>query len=363
MPLATVTTRELKNVETGVDISIPTFKEIPTLFSSTIEYNIVVVSNLRYFKSPKHKSTDTVQFMVVRKWSDFETLHADVAKKFPSTVFPALPRKSILSELSIPERRSGLESFLQFLAKTPKLAVCPIVLQFLGVNALKAGQYSTENREEGNERSDIFEEQRLETGESDKKFISNETDENLFADKQEEDVDLFGLPGATDDDRDVSGDLLGLAAAADKKIKRHTIQEPKLFGDPDFGEGVAVDETDFFVPGARVEEEAMNQNVLFEDEDNSELLNIEDDLDDLLSLKNKKSPDPKPTKPALPSKPTAVKPKIGAKPTLRVKPTLSAKPKTLPLTGQTEIQNIATDDILKYIEDNTNRDDNLDLFS
>ena len=54
----------MKNKVTGIDLSIPSHRVIPGLLSSTIEYHVVVVTNLPVFKSAKHKETDTVQFMV-----------------------------------------------------------------------------------------------------------------------------------------------------------------------------------------------------------------------------------------------------------------------------------------------------------
>jgi hypothetical protein len=56
--------RELKNKDTGIDITIPRVTEEKGLLQSTYEYQVVVVSNLPYFKSPKHKENDVVQFMV-----------------------------------------------------------------------------------------------------------------------------------------------------------------------------------------------------------------------------------------------------------------------------------------------------------
>ena len=62
--------RDVKNKVTGIDLSIPSHRVIPGLLSSTIEYHVVVVTNLPVFKSAKHKETDTVQFMVnnATKW-------------------------------------------------------------------------------------------------------------------------------------------------------------------------------------------------------------------------------------------------------------------------------------------------------
>ena len=59
--------RELKNKNTGIDVSIPTHKEIPGLLGATIEYQVVVVTILQCFKLPKHKETDVVQFMVINE--------------------------------------------------------------------------------------------------------------------------------------------------------------------------------------------------------------------------------------------------------------------------------------------------------
>lgn len=56
--------REIKNKHTGIDITIPRFTQEKGLLQSTYKYQVVVVSNLPYFKSPKHKESDTVQFMV-----------------------------------------------------------------------------------------------------------------------------------------------------------------------------------------------------------------------------------------------------------------------------------------------------------
>ena len=55
---------DLKNKDTGIDISIPSHKEIPGLLTTTVEYHVVTVTILQCFKQPKHKETDVVQFMV-----------------------------------------------------------------------------------------------------------------------------------------------------------------------------------------------------------------------------------------------------------------------------------------------------------
>ena len=49
---------------TGLDLTVPTYKSLPGLLSASIEYQVVVVSRLQCFKSPKHKESDVVQFVV-----------------------------------------------------------------------------------------------------------------------------------------------------------------------------------------------------------------------------------------------------------------------------------------------------------
>ena len=57
--------RELKNKATGVDILVPQYEHIPGPFGGSVDYHIIVVTQLFYFKTPpKHKESDIVQFMV-----------------------------------------------------------------------------------------------------------------------------------------------------------------------------------------------------------------------------------------------------------------------------------------------------------
>ena len=60
--------RELKNKATGVDILVPQYEHIPGPFGGSVDYHIIVVTQLFYFKTPtKHKESDIVQFMVNAK--------------------------------------------------------------------------------------------------------------------------------------------------------------------------------------------------------------------------------------------------------------------------------------------------------
>ena len=54
----------MKNKSSGIDLNVPTYKETPGLLGSSVEYQVVVVSSLPFFKSPKHRESDVVQFVV-----------------------------------------------------------------------------------------------------------------------------------------------------------------------------------------------------------------------------------------------------------------------------------------------------------
>ena len=56
---------ELKNVETGIDISVPSYEDASS--PKKVEfYHVVVISRLVYFKQGEHSPEDIIQFMVLR---------------------------------------------------------------------------------------------------------------------------------------------------------------------------------------------------------------------------------------------------------------------------------------------------------
>ena len=55
--------RKIKNVETGVDISVPSHQTADSP-RNVKDYHVIVISNLPHFKLPQHDEDDTVQFMV-----------------------------------------------------------------------------------------------------------------------------------------------------------------------------------------------------------------------------------------------------------------------------------------------------------
>ncbi|XP_071143824.1 HCLS1-binding protein 3-like [Mytilus edulis] len=413
MPSAIVTVRDLKNKDSGIDISIPVYKEIKGLLHSSWEFYVVVVSNLQYFKSPKHKDNDVVQFMVQKRQADFESLHAKLTEKFPATILPSLPKKTLItSENAVKEKKLTLEKFLQFIAVTNKLVNCSVFLEFLGVNAIKAGKF----------RTDVAETDDAQQETTDAVDKEDEKDDG----EQEQASDMFG-DGIDDDDE---SDLFATDMFPEDSSSNTFFQEDtKIFDNPDLRGSIEDgEENDLFVPGSNIPA-IITKTVRVPDEDNSDLLKIEDDLSSFLSVESQKTdtedsnitnlkpaPKQKPTtspkpsispkpglsvKPALPAKPvsTATKPETNIisvsesdirtnsknspkeinpipKTTTPSRPPIPKKPSKQPIieddkimktdsNGQKsrEVQSLETNDILQYIEANTEQEDDIDLFS
>ncbi|XP_060064467.1 HCLS1-binding protein 3-like [Ylistrum balloti] len=406
MPSATVTVRELKNKDTRVDITVPTYKETKGLLQSTFEFHVVIVSSLPFFKSAKHKPTDVVQYMVSKKFAEFEDLHSKLSAKFSGTVLPPLSKKTLLVNAAVTkERRGNLDSFLKFVACTPKLCTSSVLLEFLGVNGIKAGKYRKDEELEedpGNSKS---------SEDQDDSSLQDapDTEQSLFDDDDdEENTDKFFSK-----EEDAVGEDIEIGDDYRNRFEGDT----KLFEDQDLtGAFTEDDANDFVLPDAK-NPKTKEDLSMFTDDDNSDLFQIDDDLDKFLNIETKKpetkpkpSPHPPPEKsekpeispqkpPVSQKKPTistqkptpatrkpkssanpsecqAVKPSIKPKPGLSPKPVLPKKPASsevkpiLPNQSATTekpekqtVENLDTDDIMQYIQENVTQDDELDLFS
>ncbi|KAL3892419.1 hypothetical protein ACJMK2_004627 [Sinanodonta woodiana] len=348
MPAATITVRELKNKDTGIDLSIPTYQEVPGRLGSVFEYNVVVVSRLSYFKSPKHKETDNVQFTIQKKFSEFEDLHSKMTAKFSGTMFPPLPKKAlIVNEATAKERRGGLENFLKFLSRTPKLSTSSLLLEFLGVNAVKAGKFRRLEVVEGMDEEDEEEESVRKTEDQGEQENVKEPDTgskmNLFDEEQEEDTDLFVEGDMDRGDTDISAEIKTTA------VTQSTRGETKLFEDIDLGGGIVAEDENqlLFVISetgpADQSKQRKNKPNLFEEEgeDNSDLFQIDDDLEKFLSLDlkskfpvtDKDSPVHKSQDSLVNVSEEAHSPNI-PKPAPRAKPPISRKPTSLDTVTQ-----------------------------
>ncbi|GFO46175.1 hcls1-binding protein 3-like [Plakobranchus ocellatus] len=378
MPRATVASRELKNKDTGLDLFVPTYKEIKGRLSSTVYYQVVVVTNLSFFKTPSHKETDVVQCSVEKKWADFEELRMKLSEAFHGTMLPMIDKKSfIVNDLVLRERRNNLEAFLKFIASVSKLAKSAPVLQFLGVDAVRANKTKQEDLADGNKQIKDTEE------------VTNEA---------EPDVDVFGETKDQQDGGDLFEDedepAFGFAndesERQDGSFSMFEAQDMK----PEIDEE---DEKAFnFIPDAIItkkEKVALDPGLVGDEEEEREkqdLFQIEDDLDQLLVVdieKPKKKATPvsevaeaeqRPSKPSV-----ATKPKPAAKPTVPSKPRVSqsGKPAVPPKkssqtalhsqqkqdghqSASAAVDTMQQDDLLAYLQENlTSNTEEADLFS
>ena len=55
--------RELKNVKTGLDLSVTGYDAAPSA-KQVKNYHVVVITKLPFFKLPEHSEQDVVHFMV-----------------------------------------------------------------------------------------------------------------------------------------------------------------------------------------------------------------------------------------------------------------------------------------------------------
>lgn len=333
MPKATLASRPIKNKDTGIDMYVTSYRETKGMMTSTVHYQVVLVSNLSCFKTPSHKESDVVQFSIEKKFSEFEQLRADVVDIFPETMLPPINKKAIImNDGVLRDRRNNLNTLLKFLASTQDIATCTPVLEFLGIDRLRALQFSpgeplarqtntSEDNAKGLEDGE-------DTQESDINFLVKDNDddegeENLFGDTNEQDEsDIFSTKGQ-------------VQMFTEQDLKRDISEE---------------DEKEFsFIPNAIITKREKVKVGLDreEEEDNSELFRIEDDLDDLLKIdvtkntSHQKVQEMKSSKPQVPVKPNKYQQSVSD-----------------------NVSNLDQDDILKYLQDSTTQnEEEVDLFS
>uniref|UniRef100_A0A8C6ZIW1 HCLS1-binding protein 3 n=1 Tax=Nothoprocta perdicaria TaxID=30464 RepID=A0A8C6ZIW1_NOTPE len=168
-PAALVTTRQIQNTHTGLDLSVPDYQEVRgKMMSGHVEYHIVVVTRLAAFKSAKHKPEDVVQFMVSKKYSEIEELYHRLAARYPQASLPLLPRKVLfVGESDICERRAAFNDIMKSISKDEHLATSPELLEFLGTKSTGVIDFKSKNipddkdkEDEENEVLDFFKEEK-----------------------------------------------------------------------------------------------------------------------------------------------------------------------------------------------------------
>ncbi|XP_038051394.1 HCLS1-binding protein 3-like [Patiria miniata] len=194
MTAAIGTSREIKNKETGLDIFVPEYREVSGMLTSYEEYHVIVITNLAYFKTIRNKADDNVQFMVVKRYGDFEALHKALSERFPATILPDLPRKVFMMKDSKPqERRQCFDNIMRFIATSTKVCCSNLVLTFLGVKLERIHQIE-EGKDENDTKDESADNKELPPGpvkRRSKMLSSGSQQSSLFSDEPEDEFDFF----------------------------------------------------------------------------------------------------------------------------------------------------------------------------
>ncbi|KAJ8289517.1 hypothetical protein GJAV_G00002230 [Gymnothorax javanicus] len=355
MPDGLVTSRQLQNEVTGIDLQVPLYQEVRGgMMTGHVEYQIVVVTRLAAFKSAKHKPGDVVQLMVSKKYSEIDEFYCRLIAQYPKISMPSMPRKALfVSETDIRERRTAFDELVKFIARDPTLATCPELLEFLGAKTTDVADHRTRNSpdledEDDEEGFDFFKKNEPQVAKvllapkpvapvkPVKPPVPSEEEEE--EEEEEEILDPLGIlrakkpkkpkkvsqlepvasapsprplqkPSLSLFDEEVDPDE-GLFLPAARTTAPSKTGDLKLFEDPDLGGAVKLGDT-LLLPTAYTESSAPGDPGL--EEDTEELFRVEEDLEKLLSV----------------SKSTKPKPVLAPKPALKPKPAPPKKPASL----------------------------------
>ncbi|XP_073905347.1 HCLS1-binding protein 3 isoform X2 [Castor canadensis] len=380
-PAVLVTSRQVQNVHTGLDLTVPQHQEVRgKMMSGHVEYQILVVTRLAAFKSAKHRPEDVVQFLVSKKYSEIEEFYQKLSSRYTAASLPPLPRKVLfVGESDIRERRAMFNEILRCISKDAQLAGSPELLEFLGTRSPGAASLAsrdssildgTDRDRDEEEAFDFFEQQDQVAneglpvlgpkGKDAEKFLEEEEEE------EEEALDPLGimcskkskkrpevatkpkpLPRFTIFDEDVDPDRElfdpGRKLSPESSSKNMPQDSLKLFDDPDLGGAVPLGDP-LLLPATH-ESGGLTSSLDFRDA-SEELFRVEEDLDQILNL----GVDPKPKPQPKPKPPVAAKPALPKKPTVPPKVSPS-KDETGPQKQQQQIQAMDEMDILQYIRD------------
>ncbi|KAL1783043.1 HCLS1-binding protein 3 [Sigmodon hispidus] len=372
-PAVLVTSRQVQNVHTGLDLTVPQHQEVRgKMMSGHVEYQILAVTRLAAFKSAKHRPEDVVQFLVSKKYSEIEEFYQKLSNRYPAASLPPLPRKVLfVGESDIRERRAMFDEILRCVSKDAQLAASPELLEFLGTRSAGAAGLATRDSPvlddtvgqlaDSDEAFDFFEQQDEvqppSLGLSKKNLEEEEEEEEEVLDplgimrskkpKKQPEVAMRPKPSPRftifDEEVDPDAGLFSPGSKASSQRPLETTQDSlKLFDDPDLGGAVSLGDP-LLLPAA-YESRGPTSNPDYRDA-SKELFRVEEDLDQILNLGSEQKPKPQP-------KP---KPPVPAKPTLPRKPTIPPSVGSSQTGGgpqkQQQIQAMDEMDILQYIQD------------
>ncbi|GFY43110.1 HCLS1-binding protein 3 [Trichonephila inaurata madagascariensis] len=136
MTTPSVTLRSIKNEDTGIDISVPRFKEEEApLGGVSILYEISVLTRLEVFKTRLHKSGDVVQFTIYKAYREIEELYNKLNKKYPKAGLPPVPKASTAGKYTGDEKVEALDLFMKAVAKNIEICHSSTFTHFIGINS------------------------------------------------------------------------------------------------------------------------------------------------------------------------------------------------------------------------------------
>ncbi|KAF6103657.1 HCLS1 binding protein 3 [Phyllostomus discolor] len=376
-PPVLVTSRQVQNAHTGLDLTVPQHQEVRGgMMSGHVEYQILAVTRLAAFKSAKHRPEDVVQFLVSKKYSEIEEFYQKLSSRYPAASLPPLPRKVLfVGESDIRERRAVFDEILRCVAKDAELAGSPELLEFLGTRSPGAADLTSRevsvldtdsHAGDAGEAFDFFQQQEQAEGPP----SPGQKDEGAEESSEEEEaLDPLGImrskkpkkrpeaavkprprpsPRLTIFDEEADPDK-GLFRPGSKLSPQRPAEDTaprdplKLFDDPDLGGAVALGDP-LLLPAACASGGPTAR--LGHREAPEDLFRVEEDLDQILNLGAETKPQPQPKR----------KPPVAAKPALPRKPAVPARagpPEAVAgqQRQQQQIQAMDEMDILQYIRD------------
>ncbi|XP_077885742.1 HCLS1-binding protein 3 isoform X2 [Ictidomys tridecemlineatus] len=378
-PAVLVTSRQVQNVHTGLDLTVPQHQEVRgKMMSGHVEYQILVVTRLAAFKSAKHRPEDVVQFLVSKKYSEIEEFYQKLSSRYPEANLPPLPRKVLfVGESDIRERTAMFNDILRCVSKDAQLAGSPELLEFLGTRSPGTGGLASRDSSvlddtasqpgDDEEAFDFFKQQDLVAGEGPPILALKDAEKSLEEEEEEEEaLDPLGImrskkskkgPQVTvkpkpsprltifDEEVDPDEELFGPSRKLSPRspLKNTPQDSLKLFDDPDLGGAVPLGDPLLLPAACENGGPTSGRGLRSASED---LFRVEEDLDQILKV----GPEPKP------------QPQLKPKPPVAAKPALPSKPPVPPRAGATEsmagqqkqqqqIQAMDEMDILQYIRD------------
>ncbi|KAG8198107.1 hypothetical protein JTE90_020930 [Oedothorax gibbosus] len=146
MTTPSVTLKSLQNEDTGIDISVPRFKEEEApLGGISILYEISVLTRLDLFKTRLHKSGDVVHFTLFKAYREIEDLYNKLNKKYPKAGLPPVPKTSSAGKYTDEEKVEALDHFMGAIAKNVEVLYSSTFTQFIGINSQRMPSFTVPN--------------------------------------------------------------------------------------------------------------------------------------------------------------------------------------------------------------------------